>query len=42
MDRTSRQKLCLKRWLESGGRSSIVACTGFGIRNKKNTNYIIF
>lgn len=30
MDRTSRQKLCLKRWLESGGRSSIVACTGFG------------
>ena len=35
MDRTSRQKLCLKRWLESGGRSSIVACTGFGIRNKK-------
>lgn len=30
MNRTTRQKLCLKRWLESGGRASIVACTGFG------------
>lgn len=30
MDRTERQKLCLKRWLESGGHASIVACTGFG------------
>ena len=30
MDRTERQKECLKRWLKSGGRASIVACTGFG------------
>lgn len=30
MDRTQRQKECLKRWLEFGGRASVVACTGFG------------
>ena len=30
MDRTERQKLCMKRWLQSGGKGSIVACTGFG------------
>lgn len=30
MDRTERQKLCLKRWLEASGKGSIVACTGFG------------
>lgn len=30
MDRTERQKLCLKRWLESKGHASIEACTGFG------------
>jgi len=31
MDRTERQKLCLKRWLGAGGRASIEACTGFGV-----------
>ena len=30
MDRTERQKLCMKRWLQSGGKGSVVACTGFG------------
>ena len=30
MDRTERQKLCLKRWLDAKGHASIVACTGFG------------
>ena len=30
MDRTERQKECLKKWLKFGGRASIVACTGFG------------
>lgn len=30
MDRTERQKLCLKRWLDAKGHGSIVACTGFG------------
>lgn len=30
MDRTERQKLCLKKWIEAGGAASIVACTGFG------------
>ena len=30
MDRTERQKLCIKRWLEFGGSACIVACTGFG------------
>lgn len=30
MNRTERQKLCMKRWLQSGGKGSVVACTGFG------------
>lgn len=30
MDRTTRQKLCLKRWIEAGGKATIVAATGFG------------
>ena len=30
MDRTERQKLCIKRWLEAGAASTIVASTGFG------------
>ena len=30
MDRTERQKVCLKRWLTAGGKASIEACTGFG------------
>lgn len=30
MDRTERQKLAVKKWLQSGGRASIVACTGWG------------
>lgn len=30
MDRSERQKLCIKRWLEAGGNACIVACTGFG------------
>lgn len=28
--RDERQKQCLKRWLNSGGASTVVACTGFG------------
>lgn len=30
MDRTERQKLCIKRWLGAGGNGCVVACTGFG------------
>lgn len=30
MDRTERQKLCMKRWLQANGKGSVVACTGFG------------
>lgn len=30
MDRTKRQKLCIKRWLEAGGTATVVASTGFG------------
>lgn len=30
MDRTIRQKECLKRWINAGGAASIVAATGFG------------
>lgn len=30
MDRTERQKLCIKRWLGAGGLATIVASTGFG------------
>lgn len=30
MDRTTRQKLCFKRWLDGGGRGTVVAATGFG------------
>lgn len=30
MDRTTRQKECLKRWIKAGGAASIVAATGFG------------
>ena len=30
MDRTERQKLCLKRWLAAGGKGSLECCTGFG------------
>lgn len=29
MDRTTRQKLCLKRWIQAGGNATIVAATGF-------------
>ena len=28
--RDERQKQCLKRWLNSGGAATVVACTGFG------------
>lgn len=30
MDRTERQKLCIKRWLGAGGSATVVAATGFG------------
>lgn len=30
MDRTERQKLCIKRWLAAGGSATVVASTGFG------------
>lgn len=30
MDRTERQKLCIKRWLGAGGSATVVASTGFG------------
>ena len=30
MDRTERQKECLKRWIKAGGAACIEACTGFG------------
>ena len=30
MDRTERQKLCIKRWLSAGGSATVVASTGFG------------
>ena len=30
MTRTERQKLCYKRWIEAGGKATIVATTGFG------------
>ena len=30
MTRTERQKECIKRWIESGGRGIIVCPTGFG------------
>lgn len=30
MDRTERQKLCIKRWLEANGTATVVASTGFG------------
>jgi len=29
MDRTERQKLCLKRWIKAGGNATVVAATGF-------------
>lgn len=28
--RTERQKICLKRWIQTGGNATVVACTGFG------------
>ena len=30
MDRTERQKLCIKRWVKSGGKGSLICATGFG------------
>lgn len=30
MDRTQRQKECLKRWIKAGGKATVVAATGFG------------
>ncbi|MEG0773568.1 DEAD/DEAH box helicase family protein [Clostridium sp.] len=30
MDRTERQKLSIKRWIDSGGHSIVEGCTGFG------------
>lgn len=30
MDRTERQKLCVKNWLANGGKACVVAATGFG------------
>lgn len=30
MTRDDRQKLSCKRWVEAGGRASVVACTGYG------------
>lgn len=30
MNRDERQKLSVKRWIDSGGKSCIVACTGYG------------
>lgn len=35
MDRTRRQRLCIRRWLDCNGKGVIEACTGFG-------NYINF
>lgn len=34
MTRTERQKECIKRWIESGGRGIIVCPTGFGNKDK--------
>lgn len=31
MDRTQRQKECLKRWIKANGKATVVACTGFGV-----------
>lgn len=39
MDRTERQKLCIKRWLEAGGCSVIEACTGFGWQDEVSNWY---
>ena len=33
MDRTERQKVCVKRWLKANGAATIVAATGFGKTN---------
>ena len=30
MTRTERQYKCIENWVKSGGRSTVVACTGFG------------
>ena len=30
MDRTERQKICLKRWIQANGHATVVGCTGFG------------
>lgn len=45
MDRTQRQRLCIRRWLDCNGKGVVEACTGFGdflmiiavlFRNEKN------
>lgn len=33
MDRTQRQRLCIRRWLDCNGKGIIQACTGFGDYN---------
>lgn len=35
MDRTERQKLGIRKWQQSGGKGTLMYCTGFGIL--KNT-----
>lgn len=30
MDRDSRQRLSVRRWIDSGGKGIIEACTGYG------------
>lgn len=42
MDRTERQKLCMKRWLQANGKGSVVACTGFGFYKYFCTRFGIF
>ena len=38
MDRTQRQRLCIRRWLDCNGKGIIEACTGFG--DYRNFYYI--
>lgn len=33
MDRTQRQRLCIRRWLDCNGKGVVEACTGFGDYN---------
>ena len=31
MDRTTRQKQCVSKWIKCGGKCTLQACTGFGV-----------